>query len=356
MLFISCFYPSLKTVNPKNGHGNDVLLATQKNKDSLFCFGTSKESMSFWNAFPFPSSWKKKTFPNLLFQWKLAQLRSRSLLLGLEFVTLKTWEFSTRNSLNQHKNSSLSHSRSSWCVYALYQAECSCRSSFTSSVWCLYSWKQLGWHQQVHEHFQTLLLPGCPAILCAQLRRGGSAWLEGYDAAKPVRNCLLGQPVLPGEGTRPLQWGEHLQKHRETLHSKQSIWCMQLPTRSSGLWGYTRNYPVLILAKANTAWLGPSPAGSKAISTINQSCSMPCLATPLSLPHGGVLGVTGVGLVPTGGKSLCQGESPSLQLPASPVRLVSPKQQRGQGMSLNTSRRQLWPARHPWCWAARLEI
>lgn len=41
----------------------------------------------------------------------------------------------------------------------------------------------------------------------------------------------------------------------------------------------------------------------KPISTISQSCSMPCLATPLSLPHGGVLGVTGIG------KSLCQGES-----------------------------------------------
>lgn len=39
---------------------------------------------------------------------------------------------------------------------------------------------------------------------------------------------------------------------------------------------------------------------------------MPCLATPLSLPHGAVLGVTGVGSVPTGGKSLCQGESSQL--------------------------------------------
>lgn len=37
---------------------------------------------------------------------------------------------------------------------------------------------------------------------------------------------------------------------------------------------------------------------------------MPRLATPLSLPRGGVLGVPGVGSVPTGGKSLCQGESP----------------------------------------------
>lgn len=30
LLFISGFYPSLKTVNPKNGHGNDVLLTGQK--------------------------------------------------------------------------------------------------------------------------------------------------------------------------------------------------------------------------------------------------------------------------------------------------------------------------------------
>lgn len=349
------FLPIFENSESQNGHGNDVLLTTQKSKDSLFCFGTSKESISFWNAFPFPSSWKKKTFPNLLFQWKLAQLRSRSLLLGLEFVTLKTWEFSTRNSLNQHKNSSLSHSWSSWCVYAL-SGRMLLQIQFHQLCVVFVLMEAAGLIPAGHEHFQTLLLPGCPAILCAHLCRGGSAWLEEYAAAKPARNCLPGQSVSLGEETRPLQWSEHLQKHRETVHSKQSIWCMQLPTRSSGLWGYTRNYPVLILAKANTAWLGPSPAGSKTISTINQSCSMPCLATPLSLPHGDVLGVTGVGLVPTGGKSLCQGESPNLQLPASPVHLVSPKQQRGQGMSLNTSRRQLWPARHPWYWAARLEI
>lgn len=35
LLFISCFYPSLKTVDPRNGHGNDVLLTAQKSKDSL---------------------------------------------------------------------------------------------------------------------------------------------------------------------------------------------------------------------------------------------------------------------------------------------------------------------------------
>lgn len=55
LLFIYCFYPSLKTADPKNGHGNDVLLTSQKSKDSLLYFETSKESMSFWSAFPFPS-------------------------------------------------------------------------------------------------------------------------------------------------------------------------------------------------------------------------------------------------------------------------------------------------------------
>lgn len=120
-----------------------------------------------------------------MFQWKLTQLRSSSLLLGLEFVTLKTRQYSTRDALNQHKNNSLSE-----------------------------------------------LL-----VFLQSIRQNAPA---GKSQHRLIRAFS--------------------------------------------------SYP-------------------KPISTISQSCSMPCLTTPLSLPHGGVLGVTGVGSVPTGGKSLCQGES-----------------------------------------------
>lgn len=47
LLFISCFQPSLKTTDPKNGHGSVMLLMSKKSKEPLLYFETSKESMSF---------------------------------------------------------------------------------------------------------------------------------------------------------------------------------------------------------------------------------------------------------------------------------------------------------------------
>lgn len=154
---------------------------------------------------------KNKTFPHVLFQWKLTQLRSRSWLLGLEFVTLKTRQFSTRDALNQHKNNSLSHSQSSWCLCSL-SGRMLLQIQFHQPCVVFAHMEQLGWHQQIHECLHSPPVPDCPAILCAQLCRGGSACLEGHAAAKPARSCLLGQPVSPEGGTRLLQWSEHLQK------------------------------------------------------------------------------------------------------------------------------------------------
>lgn len=55
LLFLSYFYPSLKTTNPKNGHGTVIPLMAQKSKELHLYFKTSKESMFFLGAFPFLS-------------------------------------------------------------------------------------------------------------------------------------------------------------------------------------------------------------------------------------------------------------------------------------------------------------